>query len=325
MAKIVKLTPHPEQRARYFLSLEGPLHQVPFAALHDDKGWLLGRHQFTYLISGASLLRPLAPDPIHTDVAVFADPDFAGSRFAPAMVTTSMGRTIVNGGGNSTEFLPLPGARREAESIAKILTGVTKFLGAAATKAAFLAVPAPGVLHVATHGIFLPNQMHVNSLRDSHGFLMPLMGELHTRPQLSDSLVQSALVLASTAVIAQATSKADLTKTDSLVTALDVRGMNLWGTQLVVLSACNSGRGQIQIGEGVFGLQRAFFTAGAETLVTSLWKVADRETHELMEGYYQRLASGVGRVDAMDQAAVAMKNRHPHPYFWFFWRICGRS
>ncbi|HYH98673.1 CHAT domain-containing protein, partial [Hyalangium sp.] len=103
---------------------------------------------------------------------------------------------------------------------------------------------------------------------------------------------------------------------DSLVTALELAGLNMWGTQLVVLSACDTGRGDVKIGEGVYGLRRSFLVAGAETLITSLWKVNDETTHQLMESYYRLLLAGIGRTAALRKAMMELRHRQPHPHFW---------
>jgi CHAT domain-containing protein len=102
-----------------------------------------------------------------------------------------------------------------------------------------------------------------------------------------------------------------------LATALEVAGMNLWGTQLVVLSACETGRGRVDdLGQGVYGLRRAVMVAGAETLVTSLWQVNDEVTRDLMVGYYKRLLAGAGRGEALRQASLAVRKKHPDPRDW---------
>jgi CHAT domain-containing protein len=103
----------------------------------------------------------------------------------------------------------------------------------------------------------------------------------------------------------------------SVVTALELAGMDLWGTQLVVLSACETGRGDVKhLGQGVYGLRRALVMAGAETVVTSLWKVNDATTGGLMEGYYQQLLAGQGRATALREAMKALREKQPHPYYW---------
>ena len=138
-----------------------------------------------------------------------------------------------------------------------------------------------------------------------------------------DPLLRSGLVLAGVRSSVASSSDARSPLEDSLVTALEVGGMNLWGTQLVVLSACETGQGGISLGQGVYGLRRAFTVAGAETVVTSLWKVDDATTRELMEGYYQRLLAGQGRADAMRQAMEVVRAQHPHPYYWAPFIVVG--
>ncbi len=83
-----------------------------------------------------------------------------------------------------------------------------------------------------------------------------------------------------------------------------------------MLSACETGLGQVHVGEGVFGLRRAFVLAGAKTLVMSLWKVPDEPTRELMEAFYGRLLAGEGRAEALRQAQLALKARYPDPFYW---------
>ncbi len=83
-----------------------------------------------------------------------------------------------------------------------------------------------------------------------------------------------------------------------------------------MLSACETGLGEVQIGEGVFGLRRAFVLAGAKTLVMSLWKVPDQQTQELMSDFYRRILAGEPRAEALRQAQLAMKEKYPNPLYW---------
>ena len=114
---------------------------------------------------------------------------------------------------------------------------------------------------------------------------------------------------------------ANLTKgggDDGVFTALEASSLNLWGTKVVTLSACETGVGEVRNGEGVYGLRRAFFLAGAETLAMSLWPVSDYITREMMTAYYSGLKQGLGRGEALRQAQLAMlarKNRR-HPFYW---------
>ena len=100
------------------------------------------------------------------------------------------------------------------------------------------------------------------------------------------------------------------------MTALELAGLNLWGTELVVLSACDTGRGDVKLGQGVYGLRRALVVAGAETVVMSLWKVNDDTTRELMEAYYRQLLAGQGRATALREAMRSLRLTQAHPHYW---------
>jgi hypothetical protein len=106
---------------------------------------------------------------------------------------------------------------------------------------------------------------------------------------------------------------------------LELAGLNLWGTELVVLSACDTGRGDVKLGQGVYGLRRALVVAGAETVVMSLWKVRDDSTHELMEAYYRNLLAGQGRATALREAMRTLRLTHPHPHDWAPFIAVGRD
>lgn len=93
---------------------------------------------------------------------------------------------------------------------------------------------------------------------------------------------------------------------DGVLTAQEAAGLNLFGTKLVVLSACETGLGDVQNGAGVYGLRRALVLAGSETQVMSLWQVSDAATRDLMIAYYTRLQTGAGRIAAMREVQLAM-------------------
>src|SRR5207253_3644224 len=142
--------------------------------------------------------------------------------------------------------------------------------------------------HIATHGFFLTNQPGDQI-------------ELDRLSRLENPLLRSGLALAG----ANTWLKRQVLPPeaeDGLLTAEDVTGMDLLDTDLVVLSACGTGVGQVHVGEGVFGLRRAFAVAGARTLVMSLWKVPDEQTQELMVDFYQRILHGEGCAEALRQA-----------------------
>jgi CHAT domain-containing protein len=110
---------------------------------------------------------------------------------------------------------------------------------------------------------------------------------------------------------------------DSWLTAADALSLDLPGI-LVTLSACESGRSEVIGGDEVLGLTRAFLGAGAATLVVSLWLVQDETTAALMEDWYGRMGDGIGRAAALRAAQLAVKEQHPHPYYWAPFVLIGK-
>jgi CHAT domain-containing protein len=216
-------------------------------------------------------------------------------------------------------FGRLPGTREEGERIAGLLQK-QPWLGAAALEGRLKQeCRSPYLLHLATHGFFLPDQQHdLNRL--SRGLELvaweasPASSRL-SGPGMENPLLRSGLALAGANTWLQNGALPPEAE-DGLLTAEDVSGLDLLSTELVVLSACESGLGAVQVGEGVFGLRRAFVLAGAKTLIMSLWKVPDRQTQELMEEFYRRILAGQSRADALREAQLALKSRYPDPFYW---------
>jgi CHAT domain-containing protein len=255
------------------------------------------------------------------EVVVLADPDFSAPPAAPhhgakagfSERSASLARFFSTVDPKLVEQLsvPLPGTRQEAEAIRRLLPQARLLLGRDASKEALLKLTTPDVLHIATHGFFLEDAPTPEAAR---GVVHPGLVDSGPRQRPPDPLLRSGLLLAG-ARASEAQAGA-YRREDSLVTALELAGMDLWGTQLVVLSACDTGRGDVKLGQGVYGLRRAFVVAGAETVVTSLWKVNDETTSELMEGYYRNLLAGQGRTGALREAMKTLRKKKPHPYYW---------
>ncbi|RKH47070.1 CHAT domain-containing protein, partial [Corallococcus llansteffanensis] len=152
------------------------------------------------------------------------------------------------------------------------------------------------------------------------------LGEDALASSPADPLLRSGLVLAgASAPVPSGDSAMAVAPDNALVTALELAGLDLWGTQLVVLSACDTGRGDVKLGQGVYGLRRAFLVAGAETVVMSLWKVNDETTSTLMEAYYRQLLAGQGRTAALREAMRELRRTLPHPYYWAPFIAMGRE
>jgi CHAT domain-containing protein len=187
-------------------------------------------------------------------------------------------------------FPALPGTGREVEAISAQLPDALVFSETNATEAVIKEHPQPGILHIATHGFFEASQDSPNPL------------------------LQSGLILAGAALEDRQSGP----EQDGILTALEVTGLDLRGTQLVVLSACETGVGELAAGEGVYGLRRALVLAGSHSQVISLWKVDDTATQELMVAYYDRLLSGMPRDAALRETQLAFLNstEYRHPYYW---------
>ncbi len=182
------------------------------------------------------------------------------------------------------------------------------------------------VLHLATHGFFLSDQdfKRTNALRDSW------IGNSGTRWNASlpkddweNPLVRCGIALAGANHAGQIT---NALAEDGLLTGLEASLLNLRGTELVILSACDSGTGEVKIGEGVMSLRRAFRIAGAQTVLASHWKVSDPATSQLMTEFIRRWHSGEPRAKAWREAQLSLLHLqgYANPYFWAAFTLTGQ-
>jgi CHAT domain-containing protein len=187
---------------------------------------------------------------------------------------------------------------------------VEPLLGVTARESALKKISAPRILHIATHGFFFNlkgrQSLHENSV---------LPENIDRFFYLENPMLRAGLALAGANSYLRHGRLPDEGE-DGILNAEDVSGLTLTGTELVVLSACETGLGELYSGEGVFGLRRAFSLAGARTLIVSLWKVADAETAELMEIFYERLLTGLPAELALREAKLALREKHGDPYYW---------
>ncbi|HEY9631232.1 MAG TPA: tetratricopeptide repeat protein [Coleofasciculaceae cyanobacterium] len=281
------------------ISSDGAFNLVPFEALVDETGrYLVESYTLTYLTSGRDLLRlqaqaTIAPqtNPILLANPIFERPGNSGVVQVPTRST------------NLWEALwpPLLGTAEEADAIAAQfsqtlrlpLSQILNLQGQAATEAALKQVNRPRILHIATHGFFESSNVQDVVLTNN-------------------PLLRSGLVLSGVNVGQSGTGE------DGIVSALEVSSLNLLGTQLVVLTAYETGLGDLSRGEGVYGLRRALVVAGSQSQLISLWRVQDDPTQDLMVDYYQNLLSGMGRSEALRQVQLAMLSNGAtaHPYYW---------
>ncbi len=291
-----KIRPLLGDAGKLLISPDGGLNLVPFAALVDETGhFLIENFGLSYVTSGRDLLRPVSPLPSREDPLVLG-----GAHFN-ATPQYSRGEANRSRDMQALEFGHLPGTKNEAKQIRKIL-GLPKNrlrIGKAANEEAVKSVRGPRILHLATHGFFLP---------DSSTNLQ--QGTNH--PEYVSRRLQEAPLLRSGLALTGFNNRHKVTgANDGVLTAEEVKNLDLWGTEVVTLSACETGLGDVQNGEGVFGLRRALVLAGARTQVMSLWKVDDRATSDLMVSWYEQLNRGVPRAEAMRAVQLAaLQGRH---------------
>lgn len=306
------LRPHLGNAQQLLVSPDGALNLVPFAALIDESGAYLGsKKSVTYLTSGRELLRFGTTTLAKSDMVVVANPDYGPLSKQPDQVDSTVQPTrSLDLDREGITFKPLPATAKEAEKLKGLLkiTDDNLLTHAKATEERFKQLHGPRILHVATHGFFLKdNELPTAKLRQ-----ISLAQGKPPLPLGENPLLRSGLALAG------ANQRRSGEKDDGILTAAEVAQMDLRGTRLVVLSACETGVGDVKNGEGVYGLRRAVVLAGAESQVTSLWQVADDATKDLMVDYYKRLLNGEGRSEALRNAQLTMmksKDRS-HPYHW---------
>jgi CHAT domain-containing protein/tetratricopeptide (TPR) repeat protein len=297
---------------------DGTLNVVPFSALVDDKQqFLIKTYTFTYLTSGRDLLRVALRSKAQGGGVIFADPSFDSTGKAAAAGGGTRGRRSSEL--STLSWPPLPGTGQEADLVEKTMRGLKVFRGADATEGAVKQLRGPKILHLATHGFFLPDEAPpAKAAEDPNA---PRAGAPAPAPaggagpiptdNYENPLLRSGLAFAGA-------NKLESGEDDGILTAMEASGLDLEGTKLVVLSACETGVGKVSNGEGVYGLRRALVIAGAESLVMTLWQVDDIATRDLMAGYYKRLDAGKPRSSALRdiQLEIAARPKYQHPYYW---------
>ena len=302
-----------------FIVPDGALHMINFAALPDgDSNYLIDRGLQIHYLSAERDLVSREPGLVGEGLLALGNPDFEGEGLpvtASAESSTSKSSAITTRGQGryacenlqSMKFRALPGADAELSRVVSLWSGrlgaqrdVTDLRGSRASEAAFKSeAHGKRVLHLATHGFFV--------------------GE-HCPPNLAlNPLLRSGLALAG----ANRRQGALPGEEDGILTAEEIAALDLEGVEWAVLSACESGLGEIRNGEGVLGLRRAFSVAGAQTLIMSLWQVDDEPTRDWMSLLYEhRYSEGLETAEAVHHASLELlelrrqQGLTTHPFYW---------
>ena len=282
----------PSQTKRIIISPDGELNFISFATLlTKDKQFLAQTYEVQYVASGRDLLRE--PKPSTTkEVVLFANPDFD-------LASTAMLAKADNGSGSirgsekrdveDWSFESLTGTQKESDELIKKFIGwgwtPTDFTAKEATKEALLKIHSPYILHLATHGFFAkedPTATQPDALLNDRQSVTK--SKFFKNPMHRSGL---ALAGAQTTIEAWQRDEVPPVENDGILTAEDVSTLDLQGTWLVTLSACDTGSGEARAGEGVMGLRRGFIQAGAQNLLMTLWPISDEVTVQIMSDFYE--------------------------------------
>jgi CHAT domain-containing protein len=287
------------------ISPDGALRLLPFETLYDkEKGkYFIEEKEIRYIPSGKELIRLYKYSKNKgnkkQNTVIFANPNFntkiASINKKQTAIIPSNSRSGIIKSLFRMRFSPLPGTKAEAEAIKATLNkkSIQEYQDNKATEKNLMKVKEPRILHIATHGFFIND----NSIPN---------------PMLKSGI---ALAGANASVIKG--------KSDGVVTALKLSGLDLKGTDLVVLSACETGVVDINSTDSVSGLSKAFIQAGARDIVMSLWSVDDQATKELMSSFYTQMKETKKYAKALRAAKLKMIREGKHPFYWGAFVLSG--
>jgi len=312
-----------------YIAADGQLNLLPFEIFPCPDGrYVIENYRISYLASGRDLLRLKKKKQKSNDWAmVLSHPDYdlSAETLSKGKNKILKGRAVSSSLGMpsrgvsecfDSRFISLPYSREETEFVTKALQmkaglETRSYCCGDALEDVLKAMPtAPSVLHLTTHGFFCEDL------------------DLFKGEKIENPLLRAGLALAGANHLMDENLERSSAMEDGILTAFEASGLNLIGTDLVTLSACETGIGEVKNGEGVLGLRRAFQHAGARTIIMSLWRVPDKDTCELMSYFYETWSAGESKKEALRQSALKVLNsrrdRHAaHPYFWGAFVLLG--
>jgi len=318
-------------RKQLFISPDGNLNLIPFEALVTPSNkYLMEEYTISYISAGRDIIRFTDTNIAKGDALIIADPDYDMGLVERDKMTKEMKVAKTIRGGLSKDvfnisFDRLPDTKQEADAIEKVLKNkkklkVKNYQGKNAIEEMIFSAETPKILHLATHGYFL-NDEELKGSSETRGITIKLKEDFMAKDEtinIENPMLRSGIVFSGV----NASLKAG--RDEGMMSAEKILGLNLKGTDLVVLSACETGVGDVKNGEGVFGLKRAFILSGAKTLVMSLWSVPSAETTELMTDFYTLLADGKPKAEALRQAKLNMMMKKQNPFYWGAFVMTGK-
>jgi tetratricopeptide (TPR) repeat protein len=314
---------------KIYIAPSGKLHKLAFAAIGDGKGHLLSdKYEIHQVLSAQDFVYPNSPAVFNNDnnsnttsIAMFG-----GINYDPSKTTSTQQDSVYHTQlsllskdlDRGSSFNYLPATQKEIEDIQNQFNKNNKttisYSGSEATEASLRLLEgekAPKILHIATHGYFAPYPKE-----DRNKTQLPVIVQKNRYTASDNPLLRSGLMMAGSNASWKGTVSLP-SEVDGILTALEVSNLNLLNTQLVVLSACETGLGDVKGREGVFGLQRAFRLAGAKYLLLSLWRIPDEETSEYMQLFYSELLQQNDITKAYKSTQRSMRQKYPNsPVKW---------
>ncbi|MFT6865894.1 MAG: CHAT domain-containing protein/Tfp pilus assembly protein PilF [Cyclobacteriaceae bacterium] len=304
-----------QQVKEIFLSADGVYNKVNTSTLLDTekKEYVLDKYSIRLLSNTRELVENTEKQNPTNKAMLFGFPKY-NMTAAELANTTAMITDADTRYSFGSDIAELPGTLEEINNIEIILKAnqwdYDKYLSTGATEDQIKKVQSPKILHIATHGFFLAD-------------IKPDAADagLDSRSTKFNPLLRSGLLLAG----AENTMRGEGFdgNEDGILTAYEAMNLNLDNTDIVIMSACETGLGEVKNGEGVYGLQRSFIVAGASNLVMSLWKVNDATTQLLMTNFYKNWFSGQPKLEAFNNAIQEVRANFKEPYYWGAFVILG--
>ena len=313
---------HLKNAMTVYFSADGVYNKINPLTFYDTKKnqYLVDRLTVRLLSNLREITTPPGTLSNTPSASLFGFPDFRSGTPLSAVNIGALTRNTAISEIVKHGVADLPGTKEEVLKIETLLKKnqwtVNSYLNKEASEDKIKNIRSPDILHIATHGFFIPeNESDAPIIYSKDGSL-----------SFDNPLTRSGLLLAGVEknLTTESSKSGAAPEEDGILTALEVMNLNLDHTDLVILSACETGSGKIRNGEGVYGLQRAFIVSGANNLVMSLWKVSDEATEELMIGFYTNFLISKDKVAAFRKAQLDLKKKYDAPFYWGAFVLIGR-